>query len=118
MIHQPSRRGHYDLGLFLQLVHLLVNGLTAVQADHPNPLFQGRQLPQVIADLQGQLPGRRQDERCHIGAFRVGVLYNGDAKSIGLAGAGGCLGYYVLIVHQKGDTPALNGGCHLISFVL
>ena len=48
VVHQPPRGGHHDLGPLFQLINLPADGLAAVEADHPDPLPEGAQVPQLI----------------------------------------------------------------------
>ncbi len=118
VVHQPPRGGHHDLGLFLQLVDLGVDGLAAVEAHHPHTLLKGAQVPQFVLDLDGQLPGGGQHQAGDVGGGRVGVLHHGDAKGEGLAGPSGGLGNHVLPVHKPGDGPGLDGGGLHIALLL
>ena len=40
-----KRASHHNLGPLLQLVNLGADGLSAVEAHHPHPLFKGAQIP-------------------------------------------------------------------------
>ena len=118
VVHQAARGGHHDLGGLFQLVDLPVDGLAAIQADHPHPLFKGAQVPQLVLDLDGQLPGGGQHQGLDVGVLRVDVLHHGDAEGEGLARARGGLGDDVLPVHEIGDGPGLHrGGLHIALFV-
>ena len=109
VVHQPPGGGHHNLGLALELGELLLNGLAAVQAHRPHALPEGAQIPQLVPDLYGQLPGGGQDQSLDIAGCRVNMLHHRNAEGEGLAGAGGGLGHHVLPVHKVGDGPALNG---------
>ena len=110
VVHEPAGGGDHDLGLVFQLGDLLVDGLAAVEAHHPHPIPEGAQVPQLIPNLDGQLPCGGQDEALDLVGRRVHVLHHGDAEGIGLAGASGSLGYHVLPLHEAGDGPPLDGG--------
>ena len=115
VVAEAAGGGDDDLGLFLQGFNLLANGLAAVEADHPQPLFELGDLPHLRGDLEGQLPGGGQDHRLYGVAVGVDVLYNGDAEGKCLAGAGGGLGGEILPRHHGGDTSCLDGGGNLIA---
>ena len=110
MVHQPPRCGHHDLGPLLQLGDLLVNGLSAVQADGAHPLFEGAQVPQLVPDLDGQFPGGGQHQPQHIGGLRIDVLHHGDAEGKGLSRPGGRLGDHIPVLHKIGDRAPLDRG--------
>ena len=118
VVHQPPRCGNHNLRLFLQLVDLSVDGLAAVEAHHPHPLFKGAQVPQFVLDLDGQFPGGGQHQAGDVGGGRVGVLHHGDAEGEGLASTRGGLGNHVLPVHKPGDGPGLDGGGLHIALLL
>ena len=40
VVHEPAGGGHHDLGALFQLGDLPVNGLAAVEADHPDALLR------------------------------------------------------------------------------
>ena len=89
---------------------MFFNGGAAVEAHHPHALLKGAQVPQLVLDLDGQLPGGGQDHRGDIVALRVGVLHHGNAEGEGLARARGGLGDHVLPLHKGRDGPHLDGG--------
>ena len=96
---------------------LLVNGLAAVQAHGAHPLFEGAQVPQLIPDLDGQLPSGGQHQGQHVAGLRVDVLHHGDAEGEGLARPRGGLGDHILVLHEIGDGAPLNGGGLLIALL-
>ena len=110
VVHQAAGGGHHDLGLFLELGDLLFDGLSAVEHHGPDPLLEFTQVPQLLHDLDGQLPGGGQHQALDGVRRRVHVLYHGDAEGKGLAGAGRGLGDHVPPLHKIGDGPALDGG--------
>ncbi len=110
MVHQPSRRGYHDLGPLLQLGDLLVNGLSAVQADGAHPLFEGAQVPQLVPDLDGQLPGGSQNQPQHVGGLRIDVLHHRDTEGKGLSCPGGRLSDHIPVLH-KIDTEGKGLSC-------
>ena len=110
VVGQPSRCGHYDLGMFFQRVDLAADGCAAVQAHCPDAGFIGVEDPQLIGDLDGKLPGGGQDHRLNALVLRVDMLHNGDAVGKGLAGAGGGLGDDVAPGQHDGDGLFLHLG--------
>ena len=118
VVHKPPRRGHDDLGLFAQLLGLGVQLLAAVEHRHPDALLELQQAPELVPDLQGQLPGGSQDRRLHRLGFRVNVLDDGDPEGEGLSGAGGGLGDDVLPLHQGADGLGLDLGGVAVALLL
>ena len=110
VVGQPSRCGHYDLGMFFQRVDLAADGCAAVQAHCPNAGFIGVEDPQLIGDLDGKLPGGGQDHRLNALVLRVDMLHNGDAVGKGLACTGGGLGDHVPPFQHGGDAARLHRG--------
>ena len=110
MIHQPSRRRNNDLGLALQLLDLAADARAAVQHRYPNALKIGQQPPQLVADLDGKLPGGGKDQPLNALIGRVDVLDHGDAEGKGLSGAGGRFGNNVPPLQKIWDGLRLNGG--------
>ena len=110
VIHQPPRRRHHDLGLALQLLDLAADARAAVQHRHPNALEIGQQPPQLVADLDGKLPGRGKNQPLNALLGRVDMLDHGDAEGKGLSGAGGRLGDDVPPLQKIRDGLRLNGG--------
>ena len=108
MVHEAAGGGHHDLGALFEKGNLLVDGLAAVEAGHPDAGKEGAQLAQLVLNLQGQLPGGCQNEAGDVGALGVGVLHHGDAEGEGFAGAGGGLGDDVLPIFKTGDGPGLD----------
>ena len=110
VIHQPSRRRNNDLGLALQLLDLAADARAAVQHCYPNALKIGQQPPQLVADLDGKLPGGGKDQPLNALIGRVDMLDHGDAEGKGLSGAGGRLGNDVPPLQKIWDGLRLNGG--------
>ena len=113
VVAEAAGGGHHDLGVLLQGVDLPADGGAAVKAHRPHAGLEGRQVPDLVRDLDGQLPGGGQDHRLDALVLRVHVLHNGDAVGKGLAGAGGGLGDHVLPVHHGRDAARLDRGGHL-----
>ncbi|MPM30499.1 hypothetical protein SDC9_77049 [bioreactor metagenome] len=113
VVRQAARRGDDDLGLPLQNINLLADGLSAVKAHHPNAGTERRDVPQLVGDLDSQLPGGRQNDRLNGLVLRGNVFHNGNPVCEGLAGAGGSLCDHVLPRQHRGDTPGLHGGGEL-----
>ena len=118
VVPQAAGGGHHDLGLLLQRVDLLADGLTAIEADHADARLELGQIPHLSGDLHGQFPGRGQDHRLDLLGVRVDVLNNGDAEGKGFAGTGGGLGSHILPLQHGGDAPGLDGGGYFIAFFL
>ena len=110
MVHETAGGGHHDLRMLFQLLDLSAQTGAAVENGHPDALIEGQQAPQLIADLDGQLPGRRQNQPLHIRAGGVDMLDHGDAEGEGLAGAGGGLGDHVLPFQERRNGLLLDGG--------
>jgi hypothetical protein len=113
VVGKPSRRGHHDLGVLLQRVDLPADGGAAIEAHRPHAGLEGCQVPNLVGDLDGQLPGGGQDYRLDALVLRVHMLHDGDAVGKGLAGAGGGLGDHILPVHHRRDAACLDRGGHL-----
>ena len=107
VVTETARRGHHDLGLALEGVDLLADGLAAVQAHQPHALMIYGDIPHLVGDLHGQLPGGRHDDGLHLLALRVDLLNDGNAESHGLAGAGRSLGDHVPALHHGRDAAGL-----------
>mgnify|MGYP000319035922 CR=1 FL=1 len=110
MVHQAPWGGHHDLGGLFQLEDLFVDGLPAVETHGAHPLLERAQVPQLVPDLDGQLPGGGQHQAGDLGPLGIGVLDHRDAEGKGLARAGGGLGNDILPLHEIGDRPRLDGG--------
>ena len=110
MVHQAAGGGHHNLGLLFHGFDLAADAGTAVEHRHPDILIVGQQTSELIANLNGQLPGGGQNQALHILALGVHMLNHGDAKGEGLAGAGRSLGDYVLPLQKAGDGLCLDGG--------
>ena len=108
VVAEAAGGSHHDLGPLFQRIDLPANGLAAVQADAADAGLVPRQVPDLIGDLDGQFPGRGQDDGLHGFVLRVHVLHDGDAVGKGLARAGGGLGDHVLPVHHGRDAACLH----------
>ena len=62
VVHQPSRRGHDDLRMILQLLDLSLDLRAAVDHGHADILIIGKQPAQLVADLDGKLTRRGEDQ--------------------------------------------------------
>lgn len=62
VVHQPSRRGHDDLRMILQLLDLPLDLRAAVDHGHADILIIGKQPAQLVADLDGKLTRRGEDQ--------------------------------------------------------
>ena len=110
VVAEPAGGGNHDLGPLFQRVDLLPDGLPAVKADAADAGAEGGDVPELVGDLNGQLPGGGQDDRLDGVVLRVYVLNDGDAVGKGFAGAGGGLGDDVLPGHHGRDAARLDGG--------
>ena len=110
MVHKPSGGSHHNLGFLFQLLGLPDDARAAVEHRHPDALVEGEQLPQLIPNLDCQLPGGSQNQPLNLRQLRLNVLDHGNAEGEGLAGAGGGLGNHILPRHQGRDGLLLNGG--------
>ena len=118
MVHQPSGGSHYNLGVLFERIDLLVDRGPAVEADGAHPLLKFAQIPQLLLNLDRQLPGRSQHQSLHIFGLRVDMLYHRDPESKGLAGSCRGLGNDILPLHEKGNRSRLNrGGHHIALFI-
>ena len=113
VVGEAAGGGHHDLGVLFQGVDLLADGRAAVEADGADAGSESGEVPQLLRDLDGQLPRGGQDHGLHALVLRVDVLHDGDAVGKGLAGAGGGLGHHVLPLHHGGDAPGLHRGGEL-----
>ena len=111
MVHQAPWGGHHNLGGLFQLEDLFVDGLPAVETHGAHPLLERAQVPQLVPDLDGQLPGGGQHQAGDLGPLGIGVLDHRDAEGKGLARSGGGLRDHVLPLHEVGDGPRLDRGC-------
>ena len=117
VVGEPSRRGHHDLGMLFQRVDLTSDGRAAVEAHRPDAGLVGIQHPQLVGDLDGQLPRGSKDHRLNAVVLRVDMLHNGNPIGKGLAGAGGSLGDHVPPRQHRRDTARLHrGGLYNIAF--
>ena len=107
VVAEPSRRGHHDLGAALQSVDLLADGLAAVQTHQPHALVAHGDVPHLVGDLHGKLPGGGENDGLYRLALRVDALDDGDAESHGLTGAGRSLGDDILPRQHGRDTAGL-----------
>ena len=110
MVHEPPGCGHHDLGLLFQCLDLAADTGPAVKHRHPDILIIGQQAPEFLTDLNGQFPGRCQNQALHLRTIRVHMLDHGDAESEGFTGAGGCLGNHVFPLQKAGNGLGLDGG--------
>ena len=114
---EEKEKLHSKMGMLFQGVDLPADGGAAVQADGADAGLKGGQQPDLIGDLNGQLPGGGQDHRLDGLILRIDVLHDGDAVGEGLAGAGGGLGDHIPPGHHGRDAAGLDRGGHFdISF--
>ena len=92
VVHQPARRGDTDLRVRLQLLDLPFDLRAAVDHGHTDILIVCEQPAQLVADLDGKLTRRGQDEALQVLALSVDMLDHRDAEGKGLARAGRRLG--------------------------
>ena len=88
MVQHSARRAYHD-GRLLQGADLGVDALAAVNGHHPQALLIFGKLPQLLADLHGQLPGGAEHQHLRV-LLLAGVLHQldgGDAEGGGLARA-------------------------------
>ena len=107
VVAEAAGGGHHDLRPLFQGIDLPADGLAAVQADAADAGLVTGQVPDLIGDLDGQFPGRGQDDGLHGLVLRVDVLHDGDAVGKGLARAGGSLGDHILPVHHGRNAARL-----------
>jgi hypothetical protein len=107
VVVDASGRSHDDLGAGVERVELVAHGGAPVDGGDPETLQpgQGRHL---LRDLDGQLAGRRHDERRRLAAPGGDPLDDGDAEGGGLAGPGLRADDDVL----PGQDGADGGGLH------
>ena len=118
VIHQPPGGGYHDLGLLLQLLRLCSQTRAAIEHRHPDTLIIGEQSPQLIADLERQFPGRRQNQPLHIAACRVDMLNHGNTKRECLSRAGGRFGDHILPLQKRRNGLLLDRGRITVAFLL
>ena len=112
VVAEAPRSRHHDLGPLFQRVDLPADGLAAVETHRAYTRLERRQVPDLVRDLNGQLPGGSQDHCLNALILRVHMLHNGDAVGKRLAGAGGSLGNHILPVHHRGDAARLDRRGH------
>ena len=119
MVQHAARRAHHD-GRLLQGADLGVDALAAVNGHHPQALLIFGKLPQLLADLHGQLPGGAEHQHLRI-LLLAGVLHQldgGDAEGGGLARARAGLADHIPPLEQHGDDLLLDGGKLFIARLL
>ena len=110
-IHQTARRGHQNIHAAAQGLHL---GILAHAAEDDG-VAQGQVCPiggEALADLDGQLPGGREDQGAEPVVRRPGLaqpLEDGGGKGTGLAGAGLGAAQYVPPRQGRGNGLLLDG---------
>ena len=90
---------------------LLAQGLAAVEGDDARVSARG-QLDAFVADLDGQLAGRGQDQGLGMRRLVAGVqpLEDRDREGGRLARPGPGLAHHVHALHRPGNQPGLDGG--------
>ena len=112
VVAEAAWRGHHDLGMLFQRLDLPPDRRAAIETHRPHAGLIGGQIPQLIGNLDRQLPCGRQNHRLNALILWRGVLHNGNAVGKGLAGARGGLGDDILPVHHRRNAPRLNRSGH------
>ena len=106
MVQQSSRRTDDDLYAKTQRPNLAVDRLTAVHRQRLET-FELADLRNLFGNLQGQLPGRRHDQRLDMPQI-LNLLGNGDAECGRLPCPGLRLADHVVSFHNRRNCPGLN----------
>ena len=112
VVEQPPRGGDEDIRVAAQGVDLMAGGHSA-DDDPGGEAGEARHLEEVLLDLIGQLPGRRQDQGADAlarGGRRQKVAQHGQEEGQGLPRAGGGGHQQVSAGIRQGDDLALHRG--------
>jgi hypothetical protein len=113
-VEKTTRRADHDVGAGLEPVDLWLVGAAAVHGEHLGGHVRAR-LRDVLGDLNGQFPGRDDDESRRLLHRAVGRERRGqpvqqrDAEGKRLAGPGARLADDVLAVDGQRQRERLNG---------
>ena len=109
MVHQSAGGCHNDLRLLFQGFDLPADARAAIEHRHTDIVEIGQKTSQLIADLDGQLPGGGQNQALDLFTFRIDVLDHGNAKGEGLSRARRGLGDYIPPLQKIGNCFRLDG---------
>ena len=110
MVHQPAGGRHNDLGLSFQLLDLGADAGAAVKHRHTNALVVSKQTPKLVADLNSQLTGGRQNKALNAFILGVHMLDHRNAEGKGLTRAGRRFCDHILPLQKGRNCQLLNGG--------
>ncbi len=118
VIHHTSRRPDNNLYSAFQGPDLTGNLLSAVYRQNPDSVHVFGQPADLVGHLDGQLPGRGENQHLCFGTVNINFLKNRNTEGSCLSGS--CLGLsdYVHAGHHDGDCLALNRGRLLKSHLL
>ena len=85
VIHHTSRRPDDNLWLFFQGCDLILDTLSAVNGENPNPLHIFRETPELICYLRRQFPRGTQSQYLRRRRMRIGHLHCRNTVSAGLS---------------------------------
>ena len=85
MIHDAARGANDDLSAGLQPPELTLIGLPAVDGQFTHAAFEKRELCDLFRDLNGQLPGRTEDQDLGSAQARIYGLDRRNPERGGLA---------------------------------
>ena len=117
VVHDAAGRADHDVGTALQPGELRAVALPAVDRQHAHTGDAGRVGRDGLADLQGELAGRCEDEGLRLLPARVEPLQDGQGERGGLAGAGLGEPHHVASVEQRGNGTRLDGRGGLVAEV-
>ena len=108
MVHEPPGRCHDDLRVLRELLDLLLDLRPAVDHRDTDILVERGKPLELVADLDGKLSRRRENQPLQILAAGVDVLEHRNAECEGLARTGGRFGDDVLPLHERRNCLRLN----------
>ena len=109
-VDEASWRGNDELHALAQCVDLVDDGGAAIYGHNPDARHIFGEILQVVANLQTEFTGRREDESLCRLVRGVDFLQEGDAVGSGLASAGLCQTDDVVAdAEQVGDNLFLHG---------
>ena len=109
-IQHTAGRSHHNLRLALELLHLLGNGLTAVQRSNARLGNIACQGGEFLGNLHSQLTGRGDNQLLNVILFQLQILQHRDAEGAGFACARRGDGNDVVARHHHGYGARLHRG--------
>ena len=109
VVHDASRRADDDVDAGLECAELAFDRLAAVDRQDRDAGEVGKEVGELLGDLDGEFAGRAEHDGLHGPLGRVDLLDDGDAECGCLAGTGLRLRSHVTAGLDEGDGECLDG---------